>query len=250
MSNKMRYSFSLLYKKQNLLILTAFFSIISIILLLSPIPNMQSPIYKPLAVMFNLLSASAGNPFFMTSCAVFALLALSLKLSYKRLFITYLQFLLILVLSFVLKSVLKDVTEVPRPFVEQLVKHEFVESAELFYQKTEEQKNLLVDNASPQFSHYRIKNWYGDSNYSFPSGHTIFVATCVVFWGGLFLRQRAYILASLLVTWATGVAFSRYWLGMHWPADILMSIFCAGLLMLLVPNINHKRTNPTEEKQH
>lgn len=64
-----------------------------------------------------------------------------------------------------------------------------------------------------------------------------------MFWGGLFLRQRRFILVAAVVTWASGVAFSRYWLGMHWPTDILASIICAALLMILVPDItpsNHK----------
>ncbi|GLS92010.1 phosphatidylglycerophosphatase B [Psychromonas marina] len=202
--------------------------------------DLQSPIPSVIGSLLHVLSLSAGNPTFIISCVVLALIAFKTRAPNQRLFILYMQFALILGLSFVLKSTVKYITEVPRPFTHQLVEQQLIDTPAQFYQLSEQQKNELINTASEQVPRYRIANWDGEKNYSFPSGHTIFVATCVVFWGGLFLREKRYLLSAVVLTWATGVAFSRYWLGMHWPVDILMSIFCAILLMLLVPDVEYE----------
>ena len=207
----------------------------------SPTPDFQLAINDKVGFVLNFLSLSAGNPFFVISSAVLASCALLLKLSYKQLFVLYLQFAVLLVLSFVLKSTVKHATEVARPFTHELVKLDAVPSTQAFYAKGDQQKAKVINTVSGQISNYRISNWQGESNYSFPSGHSIFVAICVVFWAGIFFRHKHYILAATIVTWATGVAFSRYWLGMHWPADILTSIICAALLMLFIPDIKQDK---------
>lgn len=230
-------SFSLRNKKHNIFISSIFFAIMLVLLSVLANFDLTSPIPPFIGATLHFLSLSAGNPTFIISCIVLALIAFMIWGMSRRLFILYVQFALILGLSFVLKSTIKYITEVPRPFTHQLVELQLIDTPEMFYQLTEKQKINVIDIASKQVPRYRIANWEGETNYSFPSGHTIFVATCVVFWGGLFLREKRYLLSTLLVSWATGVAFSRYWLGMHWPADILMSIFCAALLMLLVPDI-------------
>ncbi|GAL03518.1 phosphatidylglycerophosphatase B [Photobacterium aphoticum] len=88
-----------------------------------------------------------------------------------------------LVLSFAAKSGLKHLTEVPRPYTYELEALGIVSSPEDFYQLDEKGKDHAVMEARQHVSEWRIQHWLGETNYSLPSGHTIFVAVCVVFWG-------------------------------------------------------------------
>jgi undecaprenyl-diphosphatase len=80
----------------------------------------------------------------------------------------------------------------------------------------------------------------GSGGYAFPSGHSFnsaaaFVAAALVL-GALTGRTRAFLIGALV--WAGLVAFSRVWLGVHWPSDALagwlggagwaMAVFAAG----------------------
>jgi undecaprenyl-diphosphatase len=80
----------------------------------------------------------------------------------------------------------------------------------------------------------------GSGGFAFPSGHSFnsaatFVAVALVL-GALTERTRA--LLALALAWAGLVAFSRVWLGVHWPSDALagwlggtgwaLAVFAAG----------------------
>jgi undecaprenyl-diphosphatase len=75
---------------------------------------------------------------------------------------------------------------------------------------------------------------YGNSittatGYSFPSGHTMNAAT--VFGGGVVRKDIPRILRVMLALVVALVAFSRIYLGVHTPQDILVGAVC-GLLMM------------------
>ena len=74
------------------------------------------------------------------------------------------------------------------------------------------------------------------SGYSFPSGHTASSFAAAV---GLFIYHKRLGIAALV--WATLVAFSRLYMYVHYPTDILagivMGILCAVIGMLLVNKI-------------
>lgn len=77
---------------------------------------------------------------------------------------------------------------------------------------------------------------YGDSintatGYSFPSGHAMNAAT--VFGGGVVRRDVPKALRVVLAVIVALVAFSRVYLGVHTPQDILVGA-CAGLMMMWV----------------
>jgi undecaprenyl-diphosphatase len=77
---------------------------------------------------------------------------------------------------------------------------------------------------------------YGDSiktatGYSFPSGHTMNAAT--VFGGGAVRRDLPRVLRVMLGLLVLLVAFSRNYLGVHTPQDVLVGIAAGTLVMWL-----------------
>jgi undecaprenyl-diphosphatase len=80
------------------------------------------------------------------------------------------------------------------------------------------------------------------SSYSFPSGHTAssFAAAVVIGYYIKNWRAMAYTFASL-------IAFSRLYLFVHYPSDILagilLGVICALLTIKLLNNVNLKKYN-------
>ena len=77
---------------------------------------------------------------------------------------------------------------------------------------------------------------YGDSintatGYSFPSGHTMNAST--VYGGGAVRKDLPGILRIVLGVMVALVAFSRIYLGVHTPQDILVGAVCGTLVMWL-----------------
>jgi len=67
------------------------------------------------------------------------------------------------------------------------------------------------------------------TDFSFPSGHTMssFAAACVIFQANTNMGVAAFILASL-------IAFSRLYLYVHYPSDILAGIIIGVLISVVV----------------
>ena len=71
------------------------------------------------------------------------------------------------------------------------------------------------------------------AGYSFPSGHT----TCAVAtFGSLAATSRRKLAAAVCVLLAALVGFSRMYLGVHTPADVLAGALTAMILILLLQN--------------
>ena len=70
----------------------------------------------------------------------------------------------------------------------------------------------------------------GASGYSFPSGHT---AKAMAVWGGLAVYdfKRNKPLASILLLIILAVGFSRNYLGVHTPQDVLVSLILGGFIL-------------------
>ncbi|PQJ64716.1 phosphatase PAP2 family protein [Vibrio chagasii] len=187
---------------------------------------------------------SAGNQGFLITLAVLSLLVLTLKFSKAKLVSLCLQLGVLLVLSFAAKTFLKSSTESPRPYTEYLVTQEVVDMPELFYELPLEEKNVAIESVEDKVSEWRTRHWLGETDYSFPSGHMIFVGVCLAFFGGLFLEAKRFYLVGSMLAWAGGVAYSRVWLGMHRPEDLAASIAFAGLIYLLVPLVPTQKIEP------
>ncbi|OCH03018.1 phospholipid phosphatase [Aliivibrio fischeri] len=226
------------------LIALGFFSLMMVcVLLLTPKPDLFEPLSTNVNALLNFLSNSAGNPFFLVTTSLLCLIPIFKRFPIKRLASLYVQFALLLILSFALKTGLKSATEVPRPYSYALAEVGLVDNAASFYQLEPELKDQLIERIASKVSPARIEQWHGETNYAFPSGHTIFVAICILFWGGFLLRNNHYITAGILLTWGVGVGFSRIWLGMHWPTDLMASTVLASLLIFCVPTINFENNH-------
>ncbi|HIF9185822.1 TPA: phosphatase PAP2 family protein [Photobacterium damselae] len=227
---------SYIYKKYPNIIALACFSVAMIAaMFIFPAPELTSHLSDTLGLIFTILTESAGKPFFLVTIALLCFIPIVMRLPRKMMVKLWIQFAIILVLSLVAKTALKHFTAVPRPFTHELQQLHVIDQPQDFYQLSKEDKALTVAKVDDQVSHWRTNLWKKKESYSFPSGHTIFVAVCVMFWGGFFIRRRKYVPAAIIITWATGVGLSRLWLGMHWPADLLGSMSAAAILYLFVP---------------
>ena len=215
--------------------LLLFATMMSGILMFFSSADLTGKVTDSTGLFFYLLTGSAGNPGFLLTVSLFCLIPLVFRLSKQASLRLLIQFAILLILSFAAKTGLKYLTEVPRPYTYQLQSLGMIDSATDFYLLSDKEKAIAVQSAQGAVSSWRTSHWQGETNYSFPSGHTIFAAVCVMFWGGFFLQRRQFLPVTLLLLWGTGVGISRIWLGMHWPTDLLASIACAGGLYCFVP---------------
>lgn len=69
----------------------------------------------------------------------------------------------------------------------------------------------------------------GCGRYGYFSAHAASSMAAAVFLG-LLLRHRYYYLPFLLLVWAVATAYSRIYLGVHYPLDIITGMFFGALL--------------------
>ncbi|WP_318438225.1 phosphatase PAP2 family protein [Photobacterium leiognathi] len=222
-------------KLTNYLALALFALALFIAISIFPVPLLSDPISDAAGLSFTLLTDTAGKPFFLITTTLLCLLPVFFRLPKKQIIKLWIQFAILLVLSFGAKTFLKHETAIPRPYTYELQRLNLIPSPQDFYQLDKVEKDNVVKKASAYISTWRIRHWEGETNYSFPSGHTIFAAICILFWGGFLLHTRHYILAGGLIAWAVGVGISRLWLGMHFPTDVMGSILSAAVLYLFIP---------------
>ncbi len=206
--------------------------------------DLTSQVPESLGITFTLLTDSAGSKGFLITLT---LLLLSL-FRFKPSRIEWMQKLsmlgLLLVIGFASKTGLKLMTESPRPYTELLAAEQLIETPETFYQLDTKQQANVINQISEQVSDWRTRHWQGEKDYSFPSGHTIFVSICLAFFGGLFLQNKCYISALSLWLWGMSVAYSRLWLGMHRPEDLIGSVLFVAIVFTLLPTFQIKKQMP------
>ncbi|MBN2067003.1 MAG: phosphatase PAP2 family protein [Candidatus Diapherotrites archaeon] len=98
----------------------------------------------------------------------------------------------------------------------------------------------------PESSMFRVLAYDSIISPSFPSGHATLIAGAFSYCQG-FIKRNLKILFALAVI---GVAFSRLYLGMHFPSDVLAGIalgLAIGKLNLLARNrLFHKNFKPSK----
>ncbi|EPS4450783.1 phosphatase PAP2 family protein [Vibrio parahaemolyticus] len=231
-------------KKYGLMMLALFVLGIIPMSLFGSYHNLTSQVPESLGITFTLLTDSAGSKGFLITLT---LLLLSL-FRFKPSRIEWMQKLsmlgLLLVIGFASKTGLKLMTESPRPYTELLTAEQLIETPETFYQLDTKQQANVINQISEQVSDWRTRHWQGEKDYSFPSGHTIFVSICLAFYGGLFLQNKCYISALSLWMWGMSVAYSRLWLGMHRPEDLIGSVLFVAIVFTLLPTFQIKKQMP------
>jgi phosphatidylglycerophosphatase B len=200
--------------------------------------DMKSNVTAAFGGFIALTTDSAGSRGFLITLAILCVAALALKLPRKVMLSQMIILAVLLVVGFVSKTSLKVMTESPRPYTELLAKELLIPEPAHFYKLDEHTQAQLIDRISSEVSQWRTRHWQGEKDYSFPSGHTIFAAICVVFFGGLFWQNRRYSWAIGLLLWASTVIFSRLWLGMHRPIDIVGSILFVAVVYQITPSFN------------
>ncbi|EGQ9921267.1 phosphatase PAP2 family protein [Vibrio parahaemolyticus] len=231
-------------KKYGLMMLALFVLGIIPMSLFGSYHDLTSQVPESLGITFTLLTDSAGSKGFLITLT---LLLLSL-FRFKPSRIEWMQKLsmlgLLLVIGFASKTGLKLMTESPRPYTELLTAEQLIETPETFYQLDTKQQANVINQISEQVSDWRTRHWQGEKDYSFPSGHTIFVSICLAFFGGLFLQNKCYISALSLWMWGMSVAYSRLWLGMHRPEDLIGSVLFVAIVFTLLPTFQIKKQMP------
>ncbi|MBM5071865.1 phosphatase PAP2 family protein [Vibrio parahaemolyticus] len=231
-------------KKYGLMMLALFVLGIIPMSLFGSYHDLTSQVPESLGITFTLLTDSAGSKGFLITLT---LLLLSL-FRFKPSRIEWMQKLsilgLLLVIGFASKTGLKLMTESPRPYTELLAEEQLIETPETFYQLDTKQQANVINQISEHVSDWRTRHWQGEKDYSFPSGHTIFVSICLAFFGGLFLQNKCYISALSLWMWGMSVAYSRLWLGMHRPEDLIGSVLFVAIVFTLLPTFQIKKQMP------
>lgn len=206
--------------------------------------NLTSQVPESLGITFTLLTDSAGSKGFLITLTLLLLSLFRFKPSRTEWMQKLSMLGLLLVIGFASKMGLKLMTESPRPYTELLAAEQLIETPETFYQLDTKQQANVINQISEQVSDWRTRHWQGEKDYSFPSGHTIFVSICLAFFGGLFLQNKCYISALSLWMWGMSVAYSRLWLGMHRPEDLIGSVLFVAIVFTLLPTFQIKKQIP------
>lgn len=225
----------LINKRAGLALLGTFILVTAVVsFVVSPI-NLTGKVSDNMGMFFTLLTDSAGSRGFLLTLGL--LLAVMVKLTgvNRQLLAQLLQLGVILVIGFAAKTGLKQMTESPRPYTEVLAHELLIPQPEHFYNLTAEQQTQVLKKVAEKVSPWRIQHWQGETDYSFPSGHTAFVAICLVFFGNILLQRKQYALSAVLLVWALSVAYSRLWLGMHRPVDLIGAASFIALVYMLTP---------------
>lgn len=228
----------LLGKRNGLFLLVLLLMLIAPMKLLVSHIELLAPVSDLQGMFFTLVTNSAGSGGFLITLAVLVGGVLTLKLSRKEHLAKAMQLVLILLIGFAAKTGLKQVTESPRPYTELLSHQLLVPNPDHFYHLSATQQEKVITKVTENVSHWRTQHWMGETDYSFPSGHTIFVAICVAFFGGLFMEHKRYMFTAGLMLWAVSVAYSRLWLGMHRPIDLIGSILFVMAAYALLPHFD------------
>ncbi|QFI54603.1 phosphatase PAP2 family protein [Aeromonas simiae] len=182
-----------------------------------------------------LLSGTVGLPGLIATTALLLLITyMKLRLGRREWLLLLGALAALLFADWCIKSLIKHLTQEPRPYLVWLSAQQLLPALDQFYRQSCELRAEQVHAASQLLAlpAWLANHWQHGVNYAFPSGHTIVTITLAQFFGLIWLA-RAPRGAWLLPLWALAVGISRLMLGMHWVADLLASAILGSLTALL-----------------
>ena len=78
--------------------------------------------------------------------------------------------------------------------------------------------------------------WHPFQRWSYPSGHTMTATICYGAMAYVLARaypQRRRLVWGLFGVWVAAMAFSRVYLGVHWPSDVVAGVLAGGTWLSL-----------------
>lgn len=136
--------------------------------------------------------------------------------------------------DWIIKSLIKQLTEEPRPYLLWLEGQNLIPAIRQFYAGSSTLRSEQVHAATQLLAlpAWLGHHWQTEVNYAFPSGHSIAAMSLAQFFGLIWLA-RAPAGVWLLPLWAIGIGLSRTLIGMHWPLDVLASALLGSLTALV-----------------
>ncbi len=157
-----------------------------------------------------------------------------------------------LVLLLALNALLKPYFQHDRPHIVWLEQQGLLHSEDFYHFDKAERKLLIQDSLQqlalkqPELDQPKIvvpqsvqRHWQQQVSYSFPSGHMLFATSIFIVVGFYLLAAGHSVLTMLLFCWLIAMAATRLLLGVHWPQDILASIFTGSGIGVISLGIAH-----------
>ncbi|PPI88156.1 phosphatidylglycerophosphatase B [Candidatus Pantoea edessiphila] len=141
-----------------------------------------------------------------------------------------------------IKSFIKYNTKEPRPYVIWLESNYGINSQKFYQLKIEERRKKIVDlNISNKTVPIWLKqHWIHETDFSFPSGHTIFVSSWALLVMYFLWPYRYYKTILIVLIWAYIIMASRLLFGMHWVQDLVVANILSWILVnLMIYSINY-----------
>ncbi|WP_456295052.1 phosphatase PAP2 family protein [Vibrio sp. AK197] len=229
---------NIINKKVELSLLTAMALVLAPFARSLPVTDLLGSVDATSGWIISTITDSAGQRGLWLTIVILSALSLYKQpLNRTEIFKYIVQFTVIFMIAYFGKNVLKELLESPRPYTELLTHELLLPNPGHFYKLGSSQQLATLDQVVDKVSEWRLRHWYQEMNYSLPSGHTVFAALCLAFFGAIFVRQQRFILASVVVLWATLAAYSRIWLGMHRPEDLYAGIVFVAAVVTFTPNV-------------
>lgn len=178
-----------------------------------------------------LFTITATTPYALLACAVLAgVILLYLRPPLK----TCVTLVTILAISIIagqaIKSILKSSFAEARPYVVWMADEGLTTTTDFYTVSRPERTALIEGSELRQIPHWQQDHWAHETGFSFPSGHAIFVAQWFFIFLLIFAPRGKFLPIAVVAIWALAIQASRLVLGMHWPADIMLSTLLAAAL--------------------
>lgn len=198
--------------------------------------------------LFYLLTQTVTRPYgILTSLIILSALLWALNIARRDVLRVALIVILPVIIGQFAVGQIKQLTQEPRPYVVWLKQRE-PQLMQRFYQVDRDKRGQLIATALAQdtrIAGWQKQHWQTQTDYAFPSGHTVFAATWALMVAAIMFSRRRVLLPALVMIWAAGVVASRLLLGVHWPGDLVVSLLMAFGLSLPAAYLLVRVNQPT-----